>query len=80
MLHVLKIDNWKNIPPFAFYMTPLSESLESVRSHLLEMRDLGHLRAKYFIEKNDELQKRTIQMVTCDMTAQWLAGDELKQD
>ena len=23
MLHVLKIENWKNIPPFAFYLTPL---------------------------------------------------------
>ena len=55
MLHVLKIENWKQIPPFAFYLNPLADSLELVRKHLLEMRDLGHLRAKYFIEKNEEL-------------------------
>jgi len=33
------------------------------------MRELGNLRAKYFIEKNEELQKRTIHMVKMDMRA-----------
>jgi hypothetical protein len=44
------------------------------------MRELGHLRSKYFIERNKELQDKTILMVDKDQTAQWLAGDEIKQD
>ena len=35
---------------------------------------------KYIIEKNEDLQKQTIEMVKRDLTAQWLMGDELKQD
>ena len=32
------------------------------------------------IEDNQELMEKTIVMVQKDLTAQWLAGDELKQD
>lgn len=40
----------------------------------------GPLHCKYVIEDNQELQEKTIAMVQKDVTAQWLAGDELKQD
>lgn len=40
----------------------------------------GPLHCKYIIEDNKELQDKTIVMVQKDLTAQWLAGDELKQD
>lgn len=77
-LHVLKTEDWRNIPPLAFYFTPLQNAQDDVRKHLHEMRDLGHLRAKYFIEHNEVLQKKIIHMIKMDMKAQWLAGDELK--
>jgi hypothetical protein len=35
---------------------------------------------KYIIENNVELQKETMNMVKKDGQAQWLVGDELKQD
>jgi hypothetical protein len=44
------------------------------------MNEDGILRVKYIIEDNTELMEKTIVMVQKDMTAQWLGGDELKQD
>lgn len=55
MLYVLKIDNWKNIKPFHFYLQPLEDALDSVIEELLRMRKAGILRSKYYIENNEEL-------------------------
>ena len=40
----------------------------------------GPLRIKYIIEDNEELLEQTKVMVKSDRTAQWLMGDDLKQD
>ena len=80
MLHVLKIEHWEKVRPFEFYMTPLKQAITKVRSSLLEMNRLGHLRIKYVIEKNEELAKEIDVMVQKDMVAQLLVGNELKQD
>lgn len=40
----------------------------------------GHLRIKYIIENNTELQDQTKKMVKSDGLAQWLMGDHQKQD
>ena len=47
---------------------------------MLDMRKLGHLRMKYIVEDNEELQNLTKDVVKNDLIAQWLVGDELKQD
>lgn len=47
---------------------------------MLKLHKEGHLHCKYIIEDNTELQDKTILMVKRDIDAQWLAGDELKQD
>lgn len=52
MLHVLKIEQWPKVRPFEYYLTPLKQSITTVRSTLLEMNKLGHLRIKYVIEDN----------------------------
>ena len=44
------------------------------------MNKLGVLRCHYIIEKNEDLQQDIIDMVRLDNIAQWLTGDELKQD
>lgn len=80
MLKVLKIDNWKTIKPFNHYLTPLEDSIKVVRTTLLKMHKGGPLFIKYIVENNTELQKETITMVKADWLAQWLVGDELKQD
>ena len=54
-LAVLKTEEWETVPPLAYYFTPLMDAQNAVRTYLLDMRDLGHLRSKYFIEKNEEL-------------------------
>ena len=46
----------------------------------MEKKKLGHLRLKYIIEDNKELQDLVKEMVKQDTIAQWLVGDELKQD
>jgi hypothetical protein len=37
MLEILKIKDWKNIPPFAFYLNPLEEAVDKVIAELLRM-------------------------------------------
>mmetsp|Transcript_38382 Transcript_38382/g.36750 ORF Transcript_38382/g.36750 Transcript_38382/m.36750 type:complete len:89 (-) Transcript_38382:828-1094(-) len=44
------------------------------------MHKMGIVRCKYIIEHNAVLMAKTIHMVKMDLTAQWLAGDDLKQD
>lgn len=80
MLYVLKIDNWRNIKPFHFYLHPLEEALNAVIKELLRMRKDGILRSKYYIENNEQLQTLIIKMVEQDIVAQWLLGDALKQN
>ncbi len=47
---------------------------------MLKLHKEGPIHCKYIIEDNTELQDKTILMVKRDIDAQWLAGDELKQD
>jgi hypothetical protein len=42
------------------------------------MHKNGHLRIKYIIEDNKELQDEVINMIKLDITVQWLVGNELK--
>jgi hypothetical protein len=51
-----------------------------MRKWLLKMNEEGILRCKYVLEDNEELKTKIIHMVKADVTAQWLAGDELKRD
>jgi hypothetical protein len=78
MLKVLKIQNWKSIAPYNFYLTPLEDSIKVVRNDLLKMHKDGPLFMKYIIENNVGLQSDTQAMVKKDIIAQWLVGDELK--
>jgi hypothetical protein len=50
MLSVLKIQNWKVIRPFEFYLAPLDNAIKTVRASLMKMHVDGHLRIKYVIE------------------------------
>jgi phage terminase small subunit len=80
MLTVLKIENWKDIHPFSFYLQPLEDAVNDVVKELLDMLKAGHLRSKYVLQENTELQDKFIHMVRLDVTCQCLLGDELKQD
>jgi hypothetical protein len=55
MLTVLKISNWKDIHPFAYYLQPLEDAVADVVKELLDMLKAGHLRSKYIIPENAEL-------------------------
>jgi hypothetical protein len=78
MIKTLKINNWKEIKPFAYYLTPLNNSITKMRTSLLKMDELGPLRRKYIIENNTELQNEVKDMTHKDLIVQWLVGDELK--
>ena len=52
MMNTLKIEGWKEIIPFAFYLHPLHKLIVEARATLLEMEKLGPLRIKYIIEDN----------------------------
>ena len=78
MIKTLKIAHWKEVKPFAYYLHPLNDSVTKMRARLLKMDALGHLRRKYKIEGNTELQNEVKDMVKKDLIVQWLVGDELK--
>ena len=80
MLEILKTPDWKNIVPLQYYLQPLEDAIDAVVKELLKMHKKGPLQCKYFIEKNEELMKLVCDMVRKDVTAQWLAGNELKRD
>lgn len=69
MLTTLKTENWANIPPLAFYLTPLQNALTDMRQCLMDMNTAGILRCKYIIEDNTELGEKIIKMVQLDNTA-----------
>ena len=50
MMSVLKIHNWRNITPFAYYLNPLNNAINVVRKTLIKMHEDGHLLIKYIIE------------------------------
>lgn len=56
MITSLKIENWKETVPFAFYLHPMAKLITEVRNTLLNMEKLGPLRIKYIIEHNEELE------------------------
>lgn len=78
MLNLLKLDDWEKSVPMSFYLTPLKNSIKTMRDELLRMRKLGQNRCKYFIEQNEAMHSYIIDMVSKDMTAQWLMGNSLK--
>ena len=78
MLNLLQTPGWRNETPLAFYFTPLNDSLTDVRTCLLKMHEEGPLRCKYVVENNEDLMKKTCEMIKKDVITQWLAGDELK--
>ncbi len=69
MLWVLKIEDWRNIKPFHYYLTPLLNALNAVIDELLRMKKAGILRSKYYIENNEVLQQRIITMVETDIVS-----------
>ena len=80
MLNLLKKDEWQESVPMAYYLTPLQKSIKECRAELVHMRKLGANRCKYHIENNEPFHELVINMVKCDTTAQWLMGDDLKND
>lgn len=58
----------------------MKDAITKLRKNLLAMEKGGPLYIKYVIEENTALQNDTIDMVKQDGIAQWLVGDELKQD
>ena len=80
MIKTLKIEDWQKIKPFWYFLTPLLKSINVVRATLHQMHKDGHLRIKYIIEDNKELVKQCTDMIKKDYIAQWLMGDDLKQD
>lgn len=79
-LETLKIHNWENIIPFAYYLNPLKATTNDVRKELMDMHDRGELLIKYEIELNEELKKTIKAMLQADRKAQLLVGNSLKQD
>jgi len=58
----------------------MSLAIKKARTNLLKMHADGVLYIKYIIENNTELKNDVKDMVKKDVKAQWLVGDELKQD
>jgi hypothetical protein len=64
---LLDTPNWKEEVPLAFYLAPLENAIWDVRECLLAMHKRGPLYCKYIVEDNEELQKKTCEMVGKDV-------------
>ena len=69
MLKTMKINNWQQIRPFEFYLTPLNDAITKTRDNMLKMHKLGPLRMSYVIEINEELAADISAMVAKDNIA-----------
>lgn len=56
MIHTLKIPDWKEIIPFAYYLNPLEKSIKDCRDLIQKMKDQGPLHISYVLEDNEDLQ------------------------
>ena len=59
----MRTKGWKDVRPFRFYMSDMEDKIKKVRAELLEMDKLGHLRCKYFVEKNQKMAQLMEDMV-----------------
>lgn len=80
ILEILEIPNWRDIPPFEFYIRPLKNAFDNLQKELKEMHNLGPLRVSYYVERNYEMTVKIITLVKEYNTVAWLCGDELKRD
>jgi len=69
MIKTLNIANWRDCIPFAYYLNPLNDSINTVRKSLIDMHKKGHLLIRYKLEDNEELQDQTIKMLKADYLA-----------
>ena len=77
---MLEIPNWREIPPFEFYLTPLKNAFDNLQKELKDMHEKGPLRVSYYVERNYEMTVRIITLVKEYNTVAWLCGDDLKRD
>lgn len=80
MLDTLKVENWKNIPPFKFYFDPLEKKLQELIVEINSMHKKGVLQVKYNIPYNENMHTLICATMELDMKVQWLAANPLKQD
>ena len=67
MLDTLKVDNWRNIPPFRFYFEPLEKALNKTIEELLAMEKRGPLQIRYSIPNNEEMFNKIVDTMKEDL-------------
>ena len=60
---LFEVDDWQNIPPLAYYFSPLKASYDALVDELRKMHNLGPLRMSYYIERNLGMVTKIIDLV-----------------
>ena len=80
MIDTLKTPDWRKIPPYEFYFTPLQEKLDRSISELARMHKATKLRVRYEISCNDPMNEYMCSTIEQDFIVQQLASNPLKRD
>ena len=80
ILELLETPNWRDIPPFRFYIEPLKVAFDELIKVLRHMQELGPLRMSYYVERNTEMTKKIYTLIDQYTIVKELAGDDLKRD
>jgi len=85
VLQKFTIDGWRDSVALAFFITPLEEAYEHMRSFMLEFVDGTNDRVRWDkirqpIEKNTELMDEIKKLVHREQMCNHLLGDELKRE
>lgn len=80
MIETLKTPDWRKIPPFEYYFSPLQAYLDQSVATLVKMQKDGKLRVRYEISFNDPMNDHISLTIEQDNIVQDLASNALKRD
>ena len=80
IVELLELENWENIPPFAFYLEPMRHAYKELVTCLRDMHKRGPLYVSYYVERNTEMGKKIAELVRQYNIVKILAGDDLLRD
>jgi hypothetical protein len=68
MLNIMKLDGWRKIEPFRFYIDPLLENYTIMRDELRLLGTRGILFCRFPLWHNFDFEEKTIAMIERDIT------------
>ena len=80
LIDLLQLPDWKDCPPFRFYLTPMQDAFDELIDECKRLFKLGALRMSYYVHRNEIMVTKIIKLVKQYNIVKELIGDDLKRD